>query len=82
MDEALMALLETLVEIEREFGPDLFRNVVELARIAVAAEIMVEAERKTLRERHRTTKPAEVIRFPTKARLTEGHSVQTEEESR
>ncbi len=51
MDEAVMALLETFAEIEREFGADLFRDVVERARIAVAAEIMVEAERRTLARR-------------------------------
>ncbi len=51
MDEAVMALLETFAEIEREFGADLFRDVVERARIAVAAEVMVEAERRALARR-------------------------------
>ena len=53
MDEAVMALLETLVEIERELGRQVFEGAVERTRVAVAAEVMVEAERRALRQRRR-----------------------------
>lgn len=46
-----MALLETFMEIERELGRKVFEDVVERARIAVAAEVMVEAERRAIRNR-------------------------------
>lgn len=56
MDEAVMALLETFMEIERELGRKVFEDVVERARIAVAAEVMVEAERRALKlKRQRLT---------------------------
>jgi hypothetical protein len=53
VDERVLALLGTLAEIEREFGPEIFDSVIERARLAVAAEMLVEAERRTLRARPR-----------------------------
>ncbi|PXW61484.1 hypothetical protein [Methylobacterium sp. B4] len=51
MDEAVLALLGTLSEIERELGSKVYEAAVERARIAVAAEVMVEAERRALARR-------------------------------
>ena len=48
MDERILALLGTLSEIQRELGPAVYDAAVERARIAVAAEVMVEAERRSL----------------------------------
>jgi len=48
MDERVLALLGTLNEIERELGQDVYNTAVERARIAIAAEVMVEAERRSL----------------------------------
>ncbi|WP_082493968.1 hypothetical protein [Methylobacterium sp. Leaf106] len=68
MDEAVMALLETFMEIERELGRKVFEDVVERARIAVAAEVMVEAERRAIRNRRtmvtQSHAPGVVIAFP------------------
>ncbi|MFY9294913.1 MAG: hypothetical protein WAP03_30155 [Methylorubrum rhodinum] len=56
MDERILALLGTLAEIERELGPAVYDGAVERARLAVAAEVMVETERRALRHRdhHKT----------------------------
>ncbi|WP_375274571.1 hypothetical protein [Methylorubrum thiocyanatum] len=51
MDERILALLGTLAEIKRELGPAVYDGAVERARLAIAAEVMVEAERRTLRAR-------------------------------
>lgn len=51
MDERILALLGTLNEIQRELGPAVYDAAVERARIAVAAEVMVEAERRSLARR-------------------------------
>lgn len=53
MDERILALLGTLAEIERELGATVYDAAVERARLAIAAEVMVEAERRALRSRHR-----------------------------
>lgn len=66
MDEAVLALLESFAEIERELGRRVFEDVVERARLAVAAEVMVEAERRAIR-RTRTlpcSSNGKVISFP------------------
>lgn len=51
MDEAVLALLGTLSEIQKELGSTVYEAAVERARIAVAAEVMVEAERRALARR-------------------------------
>lgn len=51
MDERILALLETLAEIQRELGPAVYDGAVERARLAVATEVMIEAERRSLRSR-------------------------------
>ena len=51
MDERILALLETLAEIHRELGPAVYDGAVERARLAVATEVMIEAERRSLRSR-------------------------------
>ena len=51
MDEAVLALLGTLSEIQKELGSTVYEAAVERARIAVAAEVMVEAERRVLARR-------------------------------
>ncbi len=53
MDERILALLGTLSEIERELGTTVYDAAVERARLAIAAEVMVEAERRALRSRPR-----------------------------
>lgn len=65
MDERVLCLLQAFAEIERELGADVFDGVIERARLAVAAEVMVEAERRALRAR-RVPPPGgcEVIAFP------------------
>ncbi|WP_020093891.1 hypothetical protein [Methylobacterium sp. 285MFTsu5.1] len=65
MDERVLCLLQTFAEIERELGADVFDGVIERARLAVAAEVMVEAERRAIRSR-RGLPPGgcEVIAFP------------------
>lgn len=63
MDEALLALLGTFAEIERELGRRAFEDVVERARVAVAHEIMVEAERRALRHRPRQIE-GNIVSFP------------------
>ena len=72
MDEAVLALLGTFAEIERELGRPMFEEVVERARLAVAAEVMVEAERRAMRNRRTSPTthqaPGVVIAFPDKAR--------------
>ena len=51
MDEAVLALLGSLVEIRGELGEAVYGSAVERARVAVAAEVMVEAERRALHTR-------------------------------
>jgi len=51
MDERVLCLLQTFAEIERELGAEVFDGVIERARLAVAAEVMVEAERRAIRGR-------------------------------
>ena len=51
MDERILALLGSFAEIERELGASVLDNAIERARLAVAAEVMVEAERRALRAR-------------------------------
>ena len=51
MDEAVLAMLGTLVEIRQELGEGIYESAVERARIAIAAEVLVEAERRALRAR-------------------------------
>ena len=51
MDEAVLALLGTLSEIQKELGSTVYEAAVERARIAVAAEVLVEAERRVLARR-------------------------------
>lgn len=71
MDEAVLALLGTFAEIERELGRDAFEAVVERARVAVAHEVLVEAERRALKARRRAEPPITgdgiVIPFPSSA---------------
>lgn len=65
MDERILALLGTLAEIERELGTEVFDGVIERARLAVAAEVMVEAERRAIRARRGSpSHGAQVIAFP------------------
>ena len=64
MHEAIMALLGTFAEIERELGRKALEDVVERARVAVAHEIMVEAERRALPHRLRR-REGNVVAFPT-----------------
>ncbi|MDE3749569.1 hypothetical protein [Methylobacterium radiotolerans] len=54
MDEAVLALLGTLSEIERELGRPVYDSAVERARLAIAAEVMVEAERRALSVRRQS----------------------------
>jgi hypothetical protein len=51
MDERILALLGSFAEIERELGSGVLDSAIERARLAVAAEVMVEAERRSLRAR-------------------------------
>ncbi|QEE41008.1 MULTISPECIES: hypothetical protein [unclassified Methylobacterium] len=51
MDEQVLALLGSLVEIRTELGAGVYEAAVERARLAVAAEVMVEAERRALKRR-------------------------------
>ncbi|MCJ2054517.1 hypothetical protein [Methylobacterium sp. J-070] len=53
MDERILCLLQTLAEVERELGGAVYDSAIERARLAVAAEVMVEAERRALRSRPR-----------------------------
>jgi hypothetical protein len=73
MDERVLCLLQTFAEIERELGAEVFDGVIERARLAVAAEVMVEAERRAIRTR-RGPPPCgcEVIAFPARASRGEG----------
>lgn len=68
MDEAVLALLGTFAEIERELGRTALEAVVERARVAVAHEVLVEAERRALTARRRTELPfsgeSVVVPFP------------------
>jgi len=63
MDELTLALLGTLVEIRSELGEDVYQAALERARLAVAAEVMVEAERRALRARRRHQVEGNVIRL-------------------
>lgn len=66
MDEATLAILGTLVEIRQELGERVYESALERARIAIAAEVLVEAERRALVAK-RTLPPASgglVIPFP------------------
>lgn len=49
MDEQVLALLGSLVEIKSELGVAVYEAAVERARLVVAAEVMVEAERRASR---------------------------------
>jgi hypothetical protein len=51
MDEQVLALLGSLVEIKSELGVAVYEAAVERARLVVAAEVMVEAERRASRRR-------------------------------
>ncbi|MEG9529362.1 MAG: hypothetical protein MIL41_26935 [Hyphomicrobiales bacterium] len=68
MDERVLCLLQTFAEIERELGAEVFDGVIERARLAVAAEVMVEAERRAIRAR-RDAPPGggQVIAFPARS---------------
>ena len=59
MDEMTLALLGSLVEIRVELGQAVYEGAVERARIAVAAEVLVEAERRALKQRTRRSSSAE-----------------------
>ncbi|MCJ2120006.1 hypothetical protein MKK65_26115 [Methylobacterium sp. J-001] len=63
MDEALLAFLGSLVEIKTELGPNVYDAALERARLAIAAEVMVEAERAAFR-RAQTPAMSNVIVFP------------------
>ncbi|APX86884.1 hypothetical protein BV511_20590 [Methylorubrum extorquens] len=70
MDEQVLALLGSLVEIRGELGESVYVGAVERARVAVAHEVLVEAEKRALRGRLRRTVVAAqgedsvVIEFP------------------
>lgn len=61
MDEATLALLGSLVEIRRELGEGVYEAAIERARLALAAEVMVEAERRALRHRRSQAREGNVI---------------------
>jgi hypothetical protein len=61
MDEVVLALLGTLVEIRAELGDDVYRSALERARLALAAEVMVEAERRALNVREPRRKSGNVV---------------------
>lgn len=61
MDEAVLALLGTLVEIRQELGEGVYEAAVDRARLAMAAEVMVEAERRALRLRRSYAREDNVI---------------------
>lgn len=71
MDERILALLGTLAEIERELGPAVYDGAVERARLAVAAEVMIEAERRAQRSRLRR-EPDNVVYLQRAADRSEG----------
>ncbi|MCJ2014198.1 hypothetical protein [Methylobacterium sp. J-076] len=67
MDEAVLALLGTLVEVRAELGQAVYESAVERARVAVAHECLVEAERRAILagRRPRSDEPGcVVLRFP------------------
>ncbi|KQP51107.1 hypothetical protein ASF41_13030 [Methylobacterium sp. Leaf111] len=68
MDESVLALLGSLAEIQRELGADVYGAAVERARLAIAAEVLVEAERRALRRRRQIVKAIDgagvVVPFP------------------
>ena len=61
MDEMVLALLGSLVEIRTELGPAVYESAIERARIAIAAEVMVEAERRALTRRRSRPPEGNVI---------------------
>ncbi|MCJ2050266.1 hypothetical protein [Methylobacterium sp. J-070] len=69
MDERILALLGSFAEIERELGADVLDSAIERARLAVAAEVMVKAERRALKTRREFARTAHsdgnVVQFPT-----------------
>lgn len=67
MDECVLALLGTLVEIRTELGNEVYEAAVDRARLAIAAEVMVEAERRVIQSRREPRPPhgqSTVLRFP------------------
>lgn len=68
MDEQVLAFLGTLVEIRAELGEGVYVAAVERARVAVAHEVLVEAERRAIVGQRRTATgnhdPGVVIAFP------------------
>ena len=63
MDEMVLALLGTLVEVKAELGPEVYEAAVDRARLAIAAEVMVEAERRSLRRKRLHPRDGNVIRL-------------------
>jgi|UPI000346C87F hypothetical protein len=72
MDEAVLALLGSFVEVRRELGDAVYERVVERARLAVAAECMVEAERRALRHRRRHHCEGNVILLRSRLEAADG----------
>ncbi|GJE19496.1 hypothetical protein AIGOOFII_4245 [Methylobacterium marchantiae] len=68
MDEQLLAFLGTLVEVRSELGEGVYEAAIERARVAVAHEVLVEAERRAIRGRRSMVThghaPGVVIAFP------------------
>lgn len=61
MDEALLAFLGSLVEIKTELGPNVYDAALERARVAIAAEVLVEAERRAIRKKDRHVRDGNVV---------------------
>ncbi|MCJ2130982.1 hypothetical protein [Methylobacterium sp. E-045] len=57
----MLALLGTLVEIRTELGDDVYEAAVDRARLAIAAEVMVEAERRALRREREHRRDGNII---------------------
>ncbi|KQU34157.1 hypothetical protein ASG63_14110 [Methylobacterium sp. Leaf94] len=75
MDEAVLALLGTLVEVRTELGSEVYMAAVDRARLAIAAEVMVEAERRVLAKRTKALRRHDheggILLFPTPPRMME-----------
>ncbi|WP_419951617.1 hypothetical protein [Methylobacterium sp.] len=63
MDEQVLAMLGSLVEIRTELGEAVYQGALDRARLAIASEVMVEAERVALR-RARLHPEGNVVRLP------------------
>ena len=61
MDEAVLALLGTLVEVRAELGQPVYEAAIDRARLAIAHEVMVEAERRAIRKKDRCLRDGNVV---------------------